>query len=580
MPALAITLLTAALWWLQGIGFARRLLPDVDQPIVIGILATGFGALASTIALVELYFVVPGATVGQLAWPVTLALVAASLFLWWRAPRRSWRFDPASTVVLAIALFGTLLVLRPLAGSTHLGFYFSNNGEFANYAAIGDIARFHDAATDVGGFGLHSREAVGALPAAVIAQLTGTGALWVIEPVAAAMALLSFASVGLLFLRIAGGSRWPARVAVGLIYAWAVLSASAQCFWTLSFVSQYLCIALWFGTLALLGELPVNAERARTLVLGLAIGALAYVYPEMIVPSTGLLCAAEVARVPRHRTLVRIAVALGIAIVVANRLGFELVLGHTGLGGGGWNIFGPHRPALDFFAAIAGFTNPFSGPHAHHVVVTGLAALAFVAALGLAIARSRAPAHREVRALMGLFALGVVGIFAIVARHADGNNYIALKLLLGFGWLAYLGLAAAVVEVAGWQPRAGFFAIAIVLVCWLDLARGSYRFTKQLYRARKTATYYAHDAVELRRAAGPAPIYVAAGWFNTFIIGAFTAYDGDLFEIEHAWPDKDLQRFTAGQPVLVLDDFDPGKDPRFAAYKVAWTGHHMRLLVQ
>ncbi|MEO9185098.1 MAG: hypothetical protein ABI467_16495, partial [Kofleriaceae bacterium] len=202
MPAVAITLLTVGLWWAQGVGFVRWLVPDQDQPVTVVVLAAVTGALANTIVLLELYFIVPAATIGQLAWLVPIGLVLASMVLWWRAPRRVWRIDPASMVLLAIAVLGTLLVLRPLIGAAHLGFYFSNNGEFANYAAIGDVVQFHDAATKVGGFGLSSREAVGSLSAAMIAQLTGASVLWVIEPVAAAMALLAFASLGVLCRRI------------------------------------------------------------------------------------------------------------------------------------------------------------------------------------------------------------------------------------------------------------------------------------------------------------------------------------------------------------------------------------------
>ncbi len=587
MHALALTLGTVVLWWLQGAGFVRRFLPDLrERPFVEWVIAAWLGALASLVVLVELYYVVPGATIGQLAWPVTLGLGLTSIVLFVRAPRGRLRLEGLELALVAIALFATVLVLRPLIGHSHLGFYFSNNGEFANYAAIGDAARYHDAATTIGGFGLRSREAVGALHAAVVAQLTGESLLWVIQPVAAAFALLAFASLAVVFRRIARAcaARPPAAIALALIYAWAVLSASAQCFWTLSFVSQYLCVALWFGGLACLLELRLDDERARTAVLGLVLGALACAYPEMVVPSAGLLGACELAMLPRRHTLVRLVIAGGIALVVANRLGLALVFGHTGLTGGGWSIYGPHRPVLGFFGAIAGFTNPFSGPHVAHLATAGVAALAVVVALVygvIGVRREPDPALRALRILFALFALGAVAVFAIIVRRGDGNNYIALKLLLGFGWLAYLGLALLVVQLARRGPIIAALVLAVVASWWLDLAHGAYRFTKQLHQARKTALYDASEAVAARDALAGAPhVYVAAGWFNTFLIGELVAHDHDLIALDGAWPDRDQQAYVAGSPILVVDDADLAKDPHLAnlATTEVWAGHHLRVL--
>src|SRR6185295_16601950 len=148
-----------------------------------------------------------------------------------------------------------LLVLRPLIEHADLGFYFSNNGEFSNYAAIADAVQFHDAATEVGGpLGLFSREAIVGVLGAQICALTGKAALWIIQPLAAAFAAVAFASLGLVFRHAARSYQLGSAASgvLALIYAWAVLSAATQCFWTLSFVSQYLAIALFVGGIAFL----------------------------------------------------------------------------------------------------------------------------------------------------------------------------------------------------------------------------------------------------------------------------------------------------------------------------------------
>jgi len=587
VPALGVTLLVLALWTIQGIGFVRVVLPDLRaSSIVEWIVATWAGALISLVVLLELYYAIPGASIGQLAWPVTLGLAAVSLGLFVRSGWTRPRVDAHGIAVIAIACLGTLAVLRPLLGHPHLGFYFSNNGEFANYAALADVAQFHDSATTVGAFGLHSREAVGSLHAAAIAQLTGYSALWVIQPVAAATAGLAFAVLGLALRHVARAfqARWPIVVALVLIHAWAVLSASTQCFFTLSFVSQYLCVALWFGALAVLLEVPRESEHVRTIVVGTTLGALACVYPEMLLPSAGLLGTLELAIGRSTRTVARLAIAAALAAVLANRLGFELVLGHLGVPAGGWNIYGNTHPVFDFFAAITGFTNPFSGPATPHAAIVGLAAAGFAAALVTAIATARREARDGIRGISNLtwvFAAGVAGIFWVVARHGDGNNYIALKLLLGFGWLAYLGAAAAIARLAAWRPVLGYVVLALVAICAVDLSRGARQFTHQLLQARKTDLYDARDAESLRAALGPTSHpYIASSWFNVHIIGMFAAYDHDLLAVQAPWPTREAQTYIVGSPVLAVAGFDPATDPKLAGIRLerVWRGRHLALL--
>lgn len=575
MPSILVTLSVVALWWLQGIGFVRRLLPTLRrQPIVEIVIATWFGALASLVLATELYYIIPGATIHQLAWPITLVLAAVSIFWFARSSRGPRQLDTTSIGVLAIAIVGLLLVLRPLLGSSHLGFYFSNNGEFANYAVLGDTVEFHGAGARVAGFGLRSREAVGSMHSAIAASLTNVSVFWLIQPVAAAYALLAFGALGVAFRKIAitYRVRGITLVALALLLAWAEWSSTAQCFWTLSFVSQYACVALWFGAFVLVLELPL--DRARTVLLGMTLGALACVYPEMILPSTGLIGVCELARSPTRETLKSLALSACIALGVANRLGFELVLGHTGLVPGGWNIFGNHDHPLEFFASIAGLAHPFTKTAAHPTIVV-IAALLAASGLGWSLYRARNAELRLVHVGAIAFALGTVAIFVLVAKRADHNNYIALKLLLGFGWLAFLAIASLI---AAW-PRFSLPSVLIVAVCWIDVSQSAFRFTKQLHQAGRLAFYSRGDAETLRTHLDDRP-YVAAAWFNTYIIGAFMVYDQDLLGQLGRWPDLRSQELLPAKWVLLVDGFDVNTDPKLAGRSLhdEWIGPHVRLV--
>ncbi len=303
MPAILLTLFIVYLWTVQGLGFVRWLLPGLRPDRLLGwVLSAWLGLVVSLAILINLYYLVPGVTVNGLAWPVTLVLCAASIVLYLRRrPVKTVGIGSHGWVILAFTLAATVAVLRPLIGQSQLAFYFSNNGEFSNYAAMADVVQFHPASTHIpGGYAPRSREGVAGVLCAAICAMTGHAALWVIQPLAGAVAALAFASLGLLFrycaLRCHASQRVGAVLA--LLYGWAILSAAVQQFWIMSFVSQYISIALWFGGLLFLGETRSGqalSRWARTGVFGLLLGVLLCVYPEMFLPNAALLAAFELA---------------------------------------------------------------------------------------------------------------------------------------------------------------------------------------------------------------------------------------------------------------------------------------------
>lgn len=587
-----LTLLILLLWLAQGIGFVKWLMPGLTKRTLVGwVVATWLGLLLSLLLLVNLYFVIPGATAGELALPVTVTLCAISIALYaWKPLRLPIRIDSHGMVVLALTTLATLAVLRPLIGQASLGFYFSNNGEFSNYAAIADAVQFHDATTNIGGFpSLRSREAVAGLLGAVVAALTGKAALWVIQPVAAALAATAFASLGMLFRHCAirSQARRPACALLSILYGWAILSAASQEFWTLSFMSQYLSVALWFGALVFLAEShgdDMLDPRIRTLVFGLVLGALICSYPEMIAPAAMLLAAFELACAPQNaqgaaRAALSVVAAAGLGALLANRIGFELVIERGAVHAGGWNIFGPgpHHPILGFVGNVTGLSNTFSGPQTPRRVSFILVTSVFAA--GLSYALVRAPCEQDVtkRGLLHLnwiFFLGVAALFIIVSYRRLGTNYIALKFILGFGWLAYLGVGFALLAL----PRSKVLPLLATLLVLLavDLGLTAHRFSRFLLQDSKQALFLETDAAAFRAKLPHAtkfyipPTYLA-------IVGHFIAYDRDLVSVVRHWPDGQGQELRGTEPVLLvgkhakLDD-----DPKITGqYQRRWASRNL-----
>jgi hypothetical protein len=577
LPTVLLTLLILLLWAQQGLGFLRCLLPRLrGSRLLMAALSAWLGLILNVLVLVNAYFFIPACTLAQLAWPVTAALSAISAGLWAWSPRPALKTEAFEGLVLALAVLGGLALLRPLLGLGQLGFYYSNNGEFSNYAAIADAVQYHPATTSLDGplaafkladgravEPLRSREVVVGALGACLSALSGRPALWVIQALAAAIAVLAFACIGLLF-RFGAGKVKASRAEGGLmlvVFAWCILSAAAQQFWTLSFVSQYLGIVLFAGCLVLQAE----AQRGwrRRLALGLALGAMLVAYPDMFVPSLGLVALFELGVVDasvsaRLDAVATLAWGAGIAALLANRLGYESLVLRSSINTGnyGWNIYGDGHPVLGLLGSLWGFSNIFSGPHSPHTLTSGLAAAATVAALAYAAWRSvqeKAGGLRGLWLLAGLTALGTAALAAIVARRGLGNTYIVVKFVMGFGWLVYLALGMALTAFYRLGKPARALCLLLVLLLSADLARSAAIFSRHLSEDAKQALFTESEAHDCRALLSPVPdAYLSPALPNLGVVGSFLAYDHDLLRIDGHWPNGSSRPFRSQPQVLLV----------------------------
>ena len=590
VPAVGTTLLALAIWLVQGIGAIEWLAPSPSR-LVRWVLAMWLGLVIEVVIVANAYFLVPGLTIDQLAWPVSAMLAVISIALHLRARPSSERSHEGCPPI-AIAAIATLLVLRPLVAHGTLGFYFSNNGEFANYAAMADIVRYHEATTATHGLVIVSREGVIGAVVAMLCALTNKSALWIVQPVSAAFAALAFATLALLFQRVARDASRPARALIWALYACVVASGSSQLFFTLSFMSQYANIALFLGGIAFLAHARESPVWRRLLGLGLVFAALVAVYPEMLVPNVILLGAYEViAATPsirRDRAVLRetaravgaVAVALVVAALLVNRLGVTLVADRAAVGSGGWNIYGAHRPVLPFLGRLVGFANMFAPPRDRSAVWPGLVAIVFVAALVHAVVRIRRepdPVLRGFYHLGWLFFLGVAAMFWVISQHHLQTNYIVLKLLLGYGWLAYLIVALALVRAIQWRPRLIVPASLVVAAMVVGLAQPALEMTKELHRAEKAALFLDDDRCT---SALRGRIYFAAPPGPYAIAGRFIAFDHDVLSAEGRWPDGAMQTWLPGDSIMLLGDRRLADEPTILLpYRVSCVGRGFSVLV-
>ncbi len=144
--------------------------------------------------------------------------------------------------------------------------------------------------------------------------------------------------------------------------------------------------------------------------------------------------------------------------------------------------------------------------------------------------------------------------FVIVVQRGPWLNYIAVKVMFGFGCLAVLMLALAAIDLVRWlvrwRPKLAIVPLVLGLVVFAGLARGAWRFAKIQHRA---PLYLESDGVALRKQLGGRWPYVVATEYTTEIVGRFMIHDRDVFAADAKWPGFP-GLFVPGGPVLVIAD--------------------------
>lgn len=545
MLSVLLSLVVVCLLFAMGDGLRRWLAPEGELAsgmarVVIGAWA---GLVVALVVLTTLYHLLGVWPVRGMAWPVLSLGVGWSLVSWFgqRHDRRLVT-DRFVWPLLVVPTVGLVLLSTPFLGLSSPAFYYANNGEYSTYALIADVVKHH-ALGDVAGGALRSRESVAGILCGFFSTLLRIPTLFLVQPFANAIGWLSFASLGVLFQVLcrdlrAGPLR---RGAVMAIYGLAIVSAATQQLWTFSFLSQYLNTAIVFGLLAFLAgrrtELAPLTSRA-VVAIGLALGAAACAYPDMLLVTIGLIVASEVAALRSIREdLPRLAASFaGAALVAAlagNRLAAEMIpqlaVGRLSVRAG-WDIFGA-SDVRTLIGTLTGMSSLFYDAAAPGWLLTSVAVVALAAAsIGAVRAgiSTRHPAVARVAGLLAGYVLVAGVLFAIVIVGGRETNYVAVKFTVTFLWIGYLATAAAVLA----RPRSDSLTW-VIIAAWAVLAvrvvnvadNHSQRLAEDAQRARFSLT----DMREARALVGGSEDVAVLGTpWNLAVVGMFLSYGEDL----------------------------------------------------
>jgi hypothetical protein len=477
-----------------------------------------------------------------------LALAALSALGWWRAPRRPVPAAPRTPplALLPAAIVGVLALWPTLAGHDS-GYYFSNNGEFANYALLVDVVRAHPAAAPLDyHLGVAGREGATALVLAAVAEPLRVPGILAVEPLSALFAMMFFASLGVLLAArledVDAGAGARARPLPLAVLCGGAASASTLQIWTLSFVSQYLSFAILGPLLAAAPLLVGPRGEARRLAglrgvcVGLAVGALVVLYPDMA-PATLAVAAAYVlpvwaARVGWRRSAGTAAVA-GVTAGLTPLAAVFLTDRYRTVNVAGWDFFGARDRLSTVWSNLLGFGSlfdPSDAPRAGALVAAALIAVSAVAAaLRLAGRSGRTGVRAGLDAALLAWVLASAALFLHVALARVPTNYTAAKFAGTFLWIPILAVAATVAEAReAWRVAA---SVAVVVTVVAQVATGV-RFAARAGREADAFRIAAEDLAAGRRMAGPGPVHLSAPREGPFTLVALALLDGRILPDE------------------------------------------------
>lgn len=559
MPLL-IVLGAAVLFYIQGIGFSSWMFAryKIDLKGIEISTALILGLIFNLFLFTNAYYLFPHFTMKQLSFPLNLIAGAISISLLVYSKRFLGRPASGEIITILLSIFAIMLILRPLLGIRGLGFYYSNNGEFQYYAALADAIKFNPSDFDIGGpFGIHSRESYTSIVIAEISSLVHVPTLWVTQPIAGLYTLIFFTTLTALIRTLVPDLKsGKYRLVIYSLLVSLMFNSTTQLFFSLSFVSQYLAMAIILGVFLLLRiGVPKRGLESPvySIVIGITNGSLLLIYPEMY-PINITLIVLYLLLINYYQKNVAIrSLAKSIVIIVlvgffSNIEGTKSLFSKSLPTNGGWNIFGPIKDIDAFTGNLFGLSNPFFGPLKPSIVA--LVCLVILLFAGFSNQLKNGKLWNELRIWRGLLftvAAFIPAIYAYIYFNQLGTNYILLKFILGNLWLGYIfsimGLAN--------RRKIGSMITACAIVLFFSQVQVGATFSKSFGNDAALSTLTMSDAIYLQQHYRELDLLYVPPISPYIIPGNFMIQGENLFRRSGSWTRMTFE-FSEEKRILLL----------------------------
>jgi hypothetical protein len=547
MGNIFLSFLVLTIFVISGNGIYKLSTRATRNGLIQLIQSAWLGLLALTLSGIILYhiFLIP---VGHFAKPLLLFFCSSSLiFFFWKKPY--FKINAASLFIILISLLTILLMSSPFLEKTDLTYFFSNNGEYINYALMTDLVQFHSPTEPIQFIGVppaQSRESIIGMLCALFTTIFNKSALLIVEPVSYALSWLSFLTFGaLLYLAlIKKFNLWWTRCIFAFTLIAALFSAANLQLWTLSFMSQYLNQTLLAGCI-LFFILNSNVSM-NNILFGFVLLVSACVYPEMFIPSAFMLSVIYILFTKnlsvklfwQKNALIFIFLALTCFICfyffpfVFERLAPFFHKGNHILSG--WDIYGPRDNYRALIGNFFGLSNVFWGSHSPTLISLIAVILLLIIGFWKTCRQSVNKVSFYAKALSLLFIIySAASLFLLrwVARHHYPNNYVAVKFIISWIAIIYIGLALLFAIEKSKHLKALITVLGIIIIS--NVLVTSYQYSHCLREDSKEEIFSENSINDIRKLIiNNPPIIRSVPKMNGIpinsLVGNFIIYDRNL----------------------------------------------------
>lgn len=549
------------------------------------VLCAWSGLLLYVVVGTNLYYLTGNIFVSQFAIPLVAIFSSTSLLFFIKNKHKKNKInaDWFSLAVLSIAFLTMLLMSTPFLNEIELTFFYSNNGEYTNYALFSDIVQNKvpgalqiykpmDLTQSIFSANLRPRESILGILVAVFSTLFNKSTFFLVQPFSYAISLLFFLTFGALLVWMRANvpkSLWFDIVAI-VGYAAAFFSSAGLQFWTSSFMSHYINQVFLLGLILFLlhAEIKQSNFSIQTIVaIAMTLTAVGCGYPDFFIPTSAFILfyyyviSKDFSFHVLFQKTVIIFSALILVLILGNTILYDiisqyLVLLLKNIGLPGWDIYGNKNQLSTVFGNLLGLSNVFCG---NRIPSTSALYSAFIL-LSIGVVKSifvyqKERSLRFLSLLLYWHILSCIAIFTMVEYKNMPSNYVAVKLAISGIWILYLTNIYFLGTLKPILAR-GVVVVCGIIVC-ISLIGSSISFSRNLYVDTRQSYFTESNAAFLREEIDPIKtrIISAPQLHNFNIIGTFLILNKDLYpqiiENKYLYP-IDEQTINDDSIVLVL----------------------------
>ncbi|OFX74489.1 MAG: hypothetical protein A2X12_02200 [Bacteroidetes bacterium GWE2_29_8] len=434
------------------------------------VLSAWAGVISLLLISTNLYSLFKNIPAHILAFPIVICFACISIIAFFihRQKPEKLRFNWSIFLVVLVSFSAIVFISLPFFEKTSLVVFYSNNGEYANYILISDFVQHYgyNATPSFFNFTTHSRECVVGLLGSIFSTIFYKSAIFIIQPLSYAFAWLSFLSLGAILLeleQIKTPDSWLRGVMLSVFIAAIFSSANFQ-FWTMSFLSHYLNQTLILGAIlffiSILTEYKTNIFR-NSFFLGLFFVTTGCAYPEQIIPTAIIVMGMFLLFSPNFsfetlkRRITAIIVAVIITPIVGNVFFYNIMYVYMNFfkavalipNSSGWDIYGPTAKPLTLVSNFFGLSNIFliniSASKIAFFCLISLLLLALLISIFIIFSKKTDFSKTIPMLFVGYTVVSIFFLWFLHYRHYP-SNYIAVKFIVGWIWIAYIGMGYAI----------------------------------------------------------------------------------------------------------------------------------------